>query len=174
MPAGLGRFVRRGTVFAGGSRFHQQDHRVGHGRSVRVSARARRNRTGPLLRIGPSGHAIGRHACSRDRWRRLIDGEVEIVVRRVDNVTYYECSVPWREMKQVLQPAEGREICFSLLVHDPDGTGLRDWGDSAGSWESQRTWLGWSKWPGANRGPHNRPTTAASNGDCVVRDIDVT
>jgi hypothetical protein len=79
----------------------------------------------------------------------LVDREVEIVVRRADNATYYECSVPWREMKQVLQPAEGREICFSLLVHDPDGTGLRDWGDSAGSWESQRTWFGWSKWPGA-------------------------
>ena len=79
-----------------------------------------------------------------------VDSDVEIVVRRVDNVTYYECSVPWREMKQALQPAEGREVYFSLLVHDPDGTGLRDWGAKAGMWESQRTRFGWSHWPGAN------------------------
>lgn len=88
----------------------------------------------------------------------LVDSDVAIVVRRIDNVTYYECSVPWREMKRALQPAEGREIYFSLLVHDPDGTGLRDWGDAAGMWESQRTWLGWSQWPGATFGkqpPHD-------------------
>jgi hypothetical protein len=80
----------------------------------------------------------------------LVDSDVEIVVRRVDNVTYYECSVPWREMKQALQPAEGREVYFSLLVHDPDGTGLRDWGNEAGMWESQRTRFGWGQWSGAN------------------------
>ncbi|MHB0956776.1 MAG: SUMF1/EgtB/PvdO family nonheme iron enzyme [Pirellulaceae bacterium] len=74
---------------------------------------------------------------------------VELVVRRTDRVTYYECSLPWDEMRQVLQPAEGREIYLSVLVHDPDGTGVRDWGTAAGLWESQRNWFGWSKWNGA-------------------------
>ena len=60
------------------------------------------------------------------------------VVRRAQGTTYYECSLPWDEMRDAIQPAEGREFCLSILVHDPDGTGLRDWGEAAGLWESQR------------------------------------
>jgi hypothetical protein len=70
-------------------------------------------------------------------------------VWHIDGVTYYECSLSFRPMRDDLQPSEGREICFSVLVHDPDGTGLRDWGSAIGLWPSQRNKLAWSSWPGA-------------------------
>jgi hypothetical protein len=73
----------------------------------------------------------------------------ELIVRRAGDKTYYECSLPWGDMQSYLQPAEGREFNLSVLIHDPDGTGLRDWGETAGLWESQRNWLAWSKWSGA-------------------------
>ncbi|MHB8971345.1 MAG: SUMF1/EgtB/PvdO family nonheme iron enzyme [Pirellulaceae bacterium] len=82
----------------------------------------------------------------------LVNPQVELAVRRIEQVTYYECSLPWDEMRQVLQPAEGREIYLSVLVHDPDGTGIREWGDAAGLWESQRNWFNWSNWSGAQWG----------------------
>jgi len=66
-----------------------------------------------------------------------------------DSVTYYECSLSFRPMRDDLQPSEGREICLSTLVHDPDGTGLRDWGSALGLWPSQRNKLAWTRWPGA-------------------------
>ena len=36
-----------------------------------------------------------------------------------------------------------------LLVHDPDGTGLRDWGASAGLGPVERNRLAWCRWKGA-------------------------
>jgi hypothetical protein len=48
-----------------------------------------------------------------------------------------------------IEPMEGREFGLSLLVHDPDGTGLRDFGEAAGLWPWQRSRLAWSQWPGA-------------------------
>ena len=79
----------------------------------------------------------------------LVYRPAELVVRRVDETTYYECSLPWDDMRQAIQPAEGREFCLSVLVHDPDGTGIRDWGEAAGLWESQRNTRAWCKWNGA-------------------------
>ena len=49
----------------------------------------------------------------------LVYRAAELVVRRVGETTYYECSLPWDEMRQAIQPAEGREFCLSVLVHDP-------------------------------------------------------
>ena len=37
----------------------------------------------------------------------------------------------------------GREICLSFLIHDPDGTGTRDWGAATGLWPEQRNKLAW-------------------------------
>jgi len=71
-----------------------------------------------------------------------------VAVTRSGGVTYYECSIPFKAMPDV-QPDPGREFCFSLLVHDPDGTGLRDWGSAAGLWPSQRSRLAWCNWQGA-------------------------
>ena len=79
----------------------------------------------------------------------LVYRPAELAVRRVAETTYYECSLPWDDMRQAIQPAEGREFCLSVLVHDPDGTGIRDWGEAAGLWESQRALCAWCKWNGA-------------------------
>jgi hypothetical protein len=79
----------------------------------------------------------------------LRDEDTALVVWRDDGVTYYECSVSWKPLRDALRPSEGRAFCFSLLVHDPDGTGLRQWGSAAGMWPWERTPFAWSDWPGA-------------------------
>lgn len=75
--------------------------------------------------------------------------KAQLAVRREGRVTYYECGLPMKAMRAEIPPGEGREFCLSLLVHDPDGTGLRDWGAAVGLWPWQRTRLAWSLWPGA-------------------------
>lgn len=78
--------------------------------------------------------------------------KAELAVNRVGSTTYYECAFPWTPMREQIQPSEGREFCLSVLVHDPDGTGLRDWGEAAGLWPWQRNVLAWSRFPGAKWG----------------------
>jgi hypothetical protein len=75
--------------------------------------------------------------------------DAEVAVRREGATTYYELSLPFRPMRDLIRPSEGREFCLSLLVHDPDGTGIRDWGVAAGLWPEERSRLAWSKWAGA-------------------------
>jgi hypothetical protein len=86
------------------------------------------------------------------RENRRVEGletpESQLVVRHEGGWTYYECSIPFKTMPSI-QPETGREFCFSLLVHDPDGTGLRDWGAAAGLWPDQRNRLAWCRWHGA-------------------------
>lgn len=72
----------------------------------------------------------------------------EAAVARRNGVTYYECSIPFKALAGI-HPAPGRELCLSLLLHDPDGTGLRDWGRAAGLWPWQRSRLAWCAWQGA-------------------------
>ena len=74
--------------------------------------------------------------------------EAALAVTRSGGVTYYECSIPFKAMPDIT-PDPGREFCFSILVHDPDGTHLRDWGSAAGLWPSQRSRLAWCCWQGA-------------------------
>jgi len=81
----------------------------------------------------------------------LAADQVEAAVARKGNVTYYECAIPLK-LLSALRAGEGREFCFSILVHDPDGTGIRDWGQAAGLWPSERNRLAWSLWPGARWG----------------------
>ena len=76
----------------------------------------------------------------------------DVAVSRAGGVTYYECSIPFKLMRSEIRPSEGRELCLSVLVHDPDGTGIRDWGEAAGLWPSQRNRLAWSLWKGAHWG----------------------
>ena len=83
--------------------------------------------------------------------RDLADLEIEdpkLAVWREGNTTYYEWGVSFRSLKGI-RPSEGREFFLSVLVHDPDGTGIRDWGEAAGMWPCQRNRLAWSVWPGA-------------------------
>ncbi len=78
--------------------------------------------------------------------------QAKVAVRRVGAITYYECAIPFRLMRKDIRPSEGREFGFSVCVHDPDGTGVRDWGAAAGLWPSQRNRLAWSGWRGAKWG----------------------
>ena len=74
--------------------------------------------------------------------------QAEIAVGRSSGYTCYECAIPFKNLAEI-RPSEGREFCLSVLVHDPDGTGLRDWGQAAGLWPEERNRLAWSDWPGA-------------------------
>lgn len=80
------------------------------------------------------------------------DAAVRVV--RKGQITHYELAVNLRAMRAIRATA-GREYCFSLLVHDPTGTGLRDLGSimTLGPAESD---LAWSNWHGANW-PDNKP-----------------
>jgi hypothetical protein len=78
-------------------------------------------------------------------------GQAEAVVSRKDKVSYYECAIPLKSLPEI-RAGEGREFCLSVLVHDPDGTGIRDWGQAAGLWPRERNRLAWSDWPGARWG----------------------
>ena len=82
--------------------------------------------------------------------RTLTDLEFEkakIAVSRKDGVTHYECQIPFRSLSRI-KAGEGREFFLSVLVHDPDGTGVRDWGQAAGLWPCQRNRLAWSRFVG--------------------------
>ncbi len=78
--------------------------------------------------------------------------DAEVAVSRNDGVTCYECSIPFGLMRDRIRPSEGREFRLSILVHDPDGTGIRDWGEAAGLGPCQRSRLAWSLWQGARWG----------------------
>ncbi len=74
--------------------------------------------------------------------------DVQIAVKRSGDVTRYECAIPFSALPTI-KPATGREIRFSLLIHNPDGGGIRDFGQYAGLWETQRNPLAWRRWEGA-------------------------
>ena len=78
----------------------------------------------------------------------LVLKEARLSIRRSGGVTRYECAIPGRSIRDI-RLTVGREIRFSILVHDPDGTGVRDWGEHAGLWPSQRNRLAWCTWAGA-------------------------
>ncbi|MHC4461597.1 MAG: hypothetical protein ACYS30_09195 [Planctomycetota bacterium] len=68
--------------------------------------------------------------------------EAQVVVKRQGRTTHYECAIPFAVMPRI-KPDVGREIQFSVLIHDPDGTGVRDWGKAAGLWPAQRNKFAW-------------------------------
>ena len=71
--------------------------------------------------------------------------DAKVAVKRQGKITHYECAIPFAAIPTI-RPAVGREIRFSILVHDPDGTGIRDWGKAAGLWPEQRNRFGWCLW----------------------------
>lgn len=71
--------------------------------------------------------------------------DAEIAVTRKGSITSYECAIPFAAMRQI-RPDVGRQIAFSILVHDADGTGVRDWGKASGLWPQQRNPLAWCRW----------------------------
>jgi hypothetical protein len=74
--------------------------------------------------------------------------KAKVAVKRTGAITYYECGIPFRSLKQI-RPSEGREFFLSILVHDPNGTGIRDWGKAAGLFSCEAKRLAWSVWKGA-------------------------
>lgn len=75
--------------------------------------------------------------------------DADIAIRREGDVTYYECSLPFKPMRDDIRPSEGREFFMSVLVHDPDGTGIRDLGRAAVLWPTEEDASAWSRWQGA-------------------------
>jgi len=71
--------------------------------------------------------------------------EAQVVVKRRGETTHYECAIPFAALSGI-RPDVGREICVSVLIHDPDGTGVRDWGKATGLWPEQRNPLAWCAW----------------------------
>ena len=82
----------------------------------------------------------------------LVCSDAETAIVRDGDVTYYECSLPFSLLREAIEPAEGREFFLSVLVHDPDGTGLRDLGRAAGLWTQPDDAQAWSRWRGMAAG----------------------
>lgn len=122
------------------------------------------------LAIGPKGATTNRHefllepagktkaVCKRLAFLRPQGdqppaGEVvtgaQAAVRHAGGVTVYEVSLPLEALEGVRVDA-GREFTFSLLVHDPDGVGLRDLGSVMNRPEPERRArpVCWTVWPG--------------------------
>lgn len=78
----------------------------------------------------------------------LAYAKAKVAVSRTGKLTCYECAIPFRLMRERIRPSEGREFYLSVCVHDPDGTGVRNWGEAAGLWPWQRNRLAWSRWRG--------------------------
>jgi len=103
------------------------------------------------FRLAEPGMKLSEAAKSR-RVAPLEFDQAKAAVSRAGGVTYYECAIPFRLMRRQIRPSEGREFRLSILVHDPDGTGIRDWGKAAGLWPWQRNPLAWCRWQGAKWG----------------------
>jgi hypothetical protein len=71
--------------------------------------------------------------------------EALTVVKRQGKTTHYECAIPFSAMPTI-KPDVGREFSLSVLVHDPDGTGIRDLGKVMGLWPEQRNPYAWCVW----------------------------
>ena len=68
----------------------------------------------------------------------------EVAVKRVDNKTFYEFKMPWKDIlrPQDEAPKGGETLGFSFLVNDNDGSGRRGWIEYAsGIGESKNTAL---------------------------------
>jgi len=109
------------------------------------------NAAGKCFQLAQPGMRLSQAAESRDLGPLEYE-DAELAVSRRGETTFYECAIPFRPMRERIRPSEGREFCLSVLVHDPDGTGLRDWGRAAGLWPWQRNALAWSRWAGAKWG----------------------
>lgn len=78
--------------------------------------------------------------------------KAKVMVTRRGGTTYYECSIPFSLMRADIRPSEGRELFLAVLIHDADGTGIRDRGEAVGLWPEQRNRAAWSDFVGAKWG----------------------
>lgn len=84
---------------------------------------------------------------ARDLEGRELEG-AEVAVKHGKGFTYWEIAVPYEAMA-TLRATVGRTFCFSLLVHDPDGTGIRNLGEVMNMFPQRRHAFGWCRWQGA-------------------------
>ena len=106
---------------------------------------------GKCFQLAEPGMKLAEGAKTREL-QPLLYEKAQVAVGRKGGVTYYECGIPFRPIRGKIRPSEGREFYLSLLVHDPDGTGIRDWGEAVGLWPWQRNRLVWSCFQGAQLG----------------------
>jgi len=118
------------------------------GSSVRyefvVAASGSRWKGDKCFKLMNSGDSLSVAAEARELQPLLLE-EAEVKVKRADGITRYELTVPMKPMKP-LRATAGREYCFSLLVHDPDGTGVRDMGTVMNLNEATRIPQAWCNW----------------------------
>ena len=79
----------------------------------------------------------------------LVEKSANIALRNSNGVTTYEIALPLGLLDGIRVDA-GREFRFGLLVHDPDGSGLRDLGTIMNRPASTRTSIPscWTLWKG--------------------------
>lgn len=107
---------------------------------------------GRCFQLSQPGQKLAAGAAAR-QLAPLAYEQAAVAVSRRGKTTYYECGLPFKPMREQIPPSEGREFCLSVLVHDPDGTGLRDLGAAVGLWPQERNRLAWSDWEGAKWRP---------------------
>lgn len=119
--------------------------------------------------VASAGSAFGRDKCFQllkpgDPLARCTEARplaplecraAEVAVKRTRTVTRYEVALPF-SLLPALRPTPGREYCFSLLVHDAAGTGLRDLGTVMNLTDRDRHPRAWSSWDNA-RWPELEP-----------------
>lgn len=95
--------------------------------------------------------------------RKLADlscKEAKVVVKRRKNLTLYECAIPYAVIPKI-RLGVGREIGLALLVHDTQGTGIRDWSEAMNLWATPNplAWCTIDRIPWGNYSPQvNRIT----------------
>jgi hypothetical protein len=72
-----------------------------------------------------------------------------VAIKRKDDITTYEISIPMRPMMKVLKPTTGRKYYFGLLVHDAGAASPREMGSAANPLPGARKKYAWQKWSGA-------------------------
>lgn len=105
---------------------------------------------GKCFKLIEPGLGLSRAAQQQKLDAKEAEGAI-VAVTRKKGMTYYEVSIPFSGMTKI-RATEGREFFFSLLVHDPDGTGVRNLGSVMRLPPHRRTPLSWCRWKGAKWG----------------------
>lgn len=106
------------------------------------------NGAGACYRLASPGDTLGETQTATELTDDLLESGAQVAVARRDGKTIYEISISFSPMRSKISPSEGREFQMSLLVHDPDGTGVRDWGAAVGLKPGPDSRYAWSHWKG--------------------------
>ncbi len=86
------------------------------------------------IALSPEGPAAYRFLSQDNCYPAGICETAKTAIRREENKTYYEFSLPWKDLLRPgdMPPGQGDRIGFSFLINDNDGTGRRGWIEYAG------------------------------------------